>query len=102
MTPKYEYKAKIARWVDGDTVYLEVDLGFHMWTHQSFRLVGPNGEYFDAPEVRGEEREQGLIIKERLEQFLPAGTEVVVRTFKPDKYGRWLAWIPGVIEEATR
>lgn len=81
----YEYKAKLVRVVDGDTVYLEVDLGFHIRTELSFRLVG-----IDAPEVRGSEREAGLKSKAALEELLAKGS-ITVKTEKTGKYGRWLA-----------
>lgn len=83
----YEYRAKLARVVDGDTVYLEVDLGFHIRTELSFRLLG-----IDAPEVRGSERTAGLKSKAVLEELLTKGT-ITVKTEKTGKYGRWLATI---------
>lgn len=80
----YTYKATVIRWVDGDTVWLEVDLGFRMKTLNDFRLYG-----VDTPE-RGEvgyAEATGLV-----KSIAPAGTEVRIVTFKdPDKYGRWLA-----------
>ena len=30
----YEYKCKILRVVDGDTVDIDIDLGFGMWMHK--------------------------------------------------------------------
>lgn len=44
----YSYKAKLGRVVDGDTVWLDVDLGFNIWAHLGFRLEGIN-----TPEVVG-------------------------------------------------
>ena len=41
----YEYRAKCIRVIDGDTVHLEVDLGFRMSCHHHFRLLG-----IDTPE----------------------------------------------------
>jgi micrococcal nuclease len=80
----YRYKATVVRWVDGDTVWLEVDLGFRMKTINDFRLYG-----VDTPE-RGQ-----LNYKEAttfVNAIAPVGTEVTVFTYKdPDKYGRWLA-----------
>jgi micrococcal nuclease len=82
----YTYKAKVIRVVDGDTVWLEVDLGFRMKTINDFRLYG-----VDTPE-RGQPgwAEATDFVK----KLAPAGTEVLITTYKdPDKYGRWLAEI---------
>lgn len=38
----YEYRAKIERCVDGDTVDAEVDLGFSVTIKERFRLIGIN------------------------------------------------------------
>ena len=44
----FEYKCKILRIVDGDTVDVDIDLGFGIWRHRErVRLVG-----IDTPESR--------------------------------------------------
>ncbi|QKY79823.1 nuclease [Arthrobacter phage Bumble] len=79
----YSYLAEVVRWVDGDTVYLDVDLGFRMRSTASFRLYG-----VDTPE-RG--RPGAREATARAEEFAPAGSVVRIETHKdPDKYGRWL------------
>lgn len=46
----YAYKADIVRVIDGDTVVVNIDLGFNIWLHnEHLRLVG-----IDAPEQRSE------------------------------------------------
>lgn len=98
--PSYEYRAVVVRWVDGDTADLKLDLGFDVWVSARVRLVGPQGEWFDAPETRGPERAEGLAATERVRAAVPEGSEIVVRTFKGaarGKYGRWLAYIPGSV-----
>lgn len=87
----YEYKAKVIRVVDGDSVWLEVDLGFRMSMRDNFRLAR-----IDAPEIRGEERDLGLLSKSTLEAILPEGLEVTIRTEKAGKYGRWLVEIEAI------
>jgi micrococcal nuclease len=83
----YEYKAKIVKVIDGDTVKLDIDLGFHLHhKNQNFRIMG-----IDTPEVRGEEKDKGKICKEFVKTLLPKGEEFIIVTSKPDKYGRWLA-----------
>lgn len=83
----YQYKAKVTKVVDGDTVYVEADLGFFIKTHLKLRLAGIN-----APEIRGEEREEGLKAKENLKKLLGNG-DVIIETSKTGKYGRWIAKI---------
>jgi len=82
-TVEYRYKAAIDRWVDGDTVDLYVDLGFHTYIKTRFRLYG-----IDTPE-RGQ-----LLWAEATaaaKHMAPEGTDVVIDVFKDaDKYGRWL------------
>ena len=44
----YEYKAKVLRVVDGDTVDVDIDLGFGVWMHRErVRMMG-----IDTPESR--------------------------------------------------
>lgn len=80
---KYVYNATVHRWVDGDTVYLDVDLGFR--THQMVecRLVG-----IDTPERGKVNYKEATLEANRL---APVGSFVVIETRKdPEKYGRWL------------
>lgn len=80
----YTYMATVVRWVDGDTVYLKVDLGFRMTMETDFRLTG-----IDTPE-RGQVGYQ--LAKDFVNEYAPVGTRVAIQTDKdPDKYGRWLA-----------
>lgn len=86
----YTYTAYILRWVDGDTVKLSVDVGFRVTIEDTFRLYGIN-----TPE-----RGQPLYAEARLRcmELLPIGAQVTVRTYKQDKYGRWLVNIPIIRE----
>jgi micrococcal nuclease len=56
--------------------------------NEQIRLIGIN-----APEVRGIEREQGIIARDWLREKLPEGKSLVIQTAKDrkGKYGRWLA-----------
>lgn len=81
----YEYKAQVVRWIDGDTVELDVDLGFRLRFRDHFRLDG-----IDTPE-RG--RAGALTAMVRAVQLAPVGSDVLVQTSKSDKYGRYLAAI---------
>ncbi len=84
----YQYKATVMRVVDGDTVDLNVDLGFRVTVTDRFRLYG-----IDAPELKYPTYDAGKAAALWLTELLPAGTAVTVETYKPatDKYGRWLA-----------
>lgn len=87
----YKYKAIVLRIVDGDTVDLDVDLGFKTRRKDRFRLEG-----IDTPEIRTKdkiEKAAGLAAKARLAELTPVGSEVTVQTNKPGKYGRWIATI---------
>jgi len=82
----YEYKALIYNVVDGDTMDFEIDLGFGIRYEGRLRLYGVN-----TPEVRGPEKERGLIVKEYVRDLLE-GHEVVLQTVKwKGKYGRYIA-----------
>lgn len=81
----YEYRAKVSRIVDGDTVWLDVDLGFHVRATLEFRLEGLN-----TPEVVGAQKTAGLASKAELERLLGLG-DIRVVSMKTEKYGRYLA-----------
>lgn len=83
----YEYKATVVRVVDGDTVDVRADLGFHITQEMRLRLAGIN-----APEMRDP---RGKDAKAALAARLPAGTEILIRTERDrrEKYGRYLAVI---------
>jgi len=95
MLPKaatlYTYRAVIVSVYDGDTLTVDIDLGFNTWMRkQKIRLYG-----IDTPEVRGEERPEGLEVKEFVLQMCPPGKEVMLESIKDKtgKYGRWLGVI---------
>lgn len=80
----YEYRALVLGCVDGDTVDLDVDLGFYLRSTLRFRLQGIN-----APERW---QEGGTEATEWLRSMLE-GQEVTIRTEKADSFGRWVALI---------
>ena len=86
---QYIYKAKITNVVDGDTVDMQVDLGFHTYIRGRFRLAR-----IDTPELNStsvEERIKAKEAKEYMMQYLDKN--VVIKSSKKDKYGRFLAEI---------
>ena len=83
----YEYRCVIKRIVDGDTVDVDIDLGFGVWMHKErVRLLG-----IDTPESRTrdlEEKKFGLIAKEYVKAHMPVGSTKTIRTQK-DKTGKF-------------
>jgi micrococcal nuclease len=91
----WTYRARLDRVIDGDTVDMDIDLGFrHVIERHRLRLAGLN-----TPEVRGEEREAGLAAKQFVvdwfydHRFDAVEWAFIVRAEKAGKYGRWLGWI---------
>jgi micrococcal nuclease len=75
----YEYKCKILKVVDGDTVDIDIDLGFGVWMHKErVRMMG-----IDTPESRTRdlvEKQFGLASKDRLKEILPIGSSQILKT----------------------
>ena len=82
----YTYRAKVIKVYDGDTITVEIDLGFNIKITEKLRLIRIN-----TPEVRGEERERGLISRDRLRELI-LNKEIIIKTNKDKKgkYGRYL------------
>ena len=78
----YTYVAQVERVVDGDTLWLNIDCGFRVWTRQKVRLRG-----IDAPELS---TKKGVGVKEFVEAKLKEVAFVIVKTYKSDKYDRYL------------
>jgi micrococcal nuclease len=88
----YEYNCKIVRVIDGDSIILDIDLGFSHWIHnESIRLYG-----IDTPECRtrdAEEKAAGLLAKEFVEDALHVGGTYTLTTKEKGKFGRYLGVI---------
>lgn len=87
----FEYNCKIVRVVDGDTVDVDIDLGFGLWIHKErIRLYG-----IDTPESRTRdlvEKKYGLFAKKFVEKYMPVDSIQILRTQKDrsGKFGRVL------------
>jgi len=92
----YDYKAKIRRVIDGDTVDVDIDLGFGIWLKdQRIRING-----IDTPESRTIDKVEkvfGNASKEFVKKWLPVGSiQVLLTTIdksgddKRGKFGRIL------------
>ena len=91
----YEYRAYVKSVYDGDTITVDIDLGFGVLLQsQKIRLLKIN-----APEIRGSERKMGLISRDALREKI-SDKWIVIKTTrdKKGKYGRWLGeiWIDEV------
>jgi micrococcal nuclease len=91
----YIYRVKkLIAVVDGDTIDVDIDLGFNVSYSQRVRLAG-----IDTPESRTKdkfEKSLGLESKEFLKNKLKDAEGIVIKTEKPDsseKYGRILGWL---------
>ncbi len=91
----YEYRVKkVTNVVDGDTIDVDLDLGFNISYSQRVRLAG-----IDTPESRTSDKFEkvlGLEAKEYLKSKVKDAKLVVIKTELPDsseKYGRILGWV---------
>ena len=97
----YEYNAKILRIVDGDTIDVDIDLGFGVWIHKErVRLEG-----IDTPESRTkdlEEKKLGLLSKEYVRGLLPVGSIVKLVCKSYDSKGKFGRILGDIELEETR
>ena len=91
----FEYRVKqVTKIVDGDTIDVDIDLGFSISYSQRLRLAG-----IDTPESRTTDKLEkilGLESKDYLKSKFKDAKVIVVKTEKPDsseKYGRILGWV---------
>jgi micrococcal nuclease len=74
----YEYKAKLVKVVDGDTVDVDIDLGFGVWLKdERVRVMG-----IDTPESRTRDKVEkvfGLAAKDRVEELVKK--DMILKTF---------------------
>jgi len=84
----YEYRCKVVRVIDGDTVDVDIDLGFGVWLHKErVRILG-----IDTPESRTRDKVEkrfGLLAKEFVEKFFKTDGDVILRTQKYDAKGKF-------------
>ena len=76
----YEYNSIIRYVVDGDTVDVDIDLGFGVWLRdQRIRLYG-----IDTPESRTRDLTEklfGFAAKDFVKNYLPVGSKQILKTF---------------------
>jgi len=88
----YEYYCEVTKIVDGDTLDVDIDLGFATkLTKQRIRMLG-----IDTPESRTrdlEEKARGLLSKKFLLGLCPVGSTIRLRSHGKGKFGRILGEI---------
>ncbi len=87
----YHYEARLVSVYDGDTIRADISLGFNIWQlNKPIRLYGIN-----TPELRGKEREQGLVVRDLVDQRLRDAERLIIETHKDTtgKYGRLLGTV---------
>lgn len=91
----FDYNVKkVTKIVDGDTIDVEIDLGFSISYAQRVRLAG-----IDTPESRTTDKYEkalGLEVKKKLGELIANAKTIVIKTELPDsseKYGRILGWL---------
>jgi len=83
--PTYLYTAKVLDVIDGDTIVLDIDLGFSTHKEQRIRLAGLN-----CPEIETKEGKEAFhFLRDKLTQL----DFVMIKTHMIDIYGRFLGHI---------
>lgn len=89
----FEYHAKVNKVIDGDTINVDIDLGFNVvLSNQSVRLLG-----IDTPESRTSDKIEkifGTLSKEKVKEFIDkCEGHIIIETVLSDseeKFGRLL------------
>lgn len=79
LTVSYTYDARVVSVHDGDTITLDVDLGFYVRVRQACRLLGINAAELGT--------DKGNAARELVTRLLTPGTPVTVQSVRADKYG---------------
>lgn len=93
----YTYKAFVKEVYDGDTITVDIFLGFNItMTNIKIRLLG-----IDTPEIRTKdliEKEKGLITRDWLREKI-LNKKILLHTKEKGKFGRWLGVIWSINED---
>ena len=97
----YEYRCKLKRIIDGDSLVLHIDLGMSVQVTEKVRLLGVN-----TPELRSrseDERKAAVLATEYVKAWFDRHHDLVIRTKmdKSGKFGRLLGDIYGADREKT-
>lgn len=93
----FQYEARVLRIVDGDTLWLDLDLGFKIRHEVDVRLAGVNTPETVNYTAQGIDDPAARFVAERV----PPGSVCIVDITRREKYGRWLArvlFVPGEVD----
>jgi micrococcal nuclease len=96
----YTYKAKLVRVINGDTLDIEIDLGFDIVIRQRLKLYGIDTPDSKSPDL--EIKQKGLDVKQRLIDVLTKEFIVTTILNKRGKYGRILGKVYIVDEKDNK
>ena len=85
----FNYNCTLIRVIDGDTIDVNIDLGFNIWHKGRIRMAG-----IDTPESRTRNKAEkvlGLAAKSRLKELLKKKKLSINCTKEKGKFGRILA-----------
>lgn len=88
IAPNYTYAAHVTRIIDGDTLDITLDLGFHLTAMLRLRLARVNTPELTStdPEIRAKAKEAKAFL-----EGVVLGNNVMVQMQKSDAFGRYLA-----------
>lgn len=90
--PLHIYKAVVEKAVDGDTLLARIDLGFEVWISQRVRFRGINTAELVKHGVKTTETpDRAARAKTFVEDRLKDIEFIVIKTYKTDMYGRYVA-----------
>ena len=84
----FDYRCKVTRVVDGDTIDVNLDLGFNIWHQARVRMLG-----IDTPEKRTRNKAEkilGLASTARLKELLKGNQIEIECSKEKGKFGRVL------------
>ena len=101
----FVYRVTVVKVVDGDTLDVDIDLGFSMTlVGQRLRLLGVN-----TPEIKGPTREAGMRAKAFTRAWFDSHTNIMIRSRKrepghaeKDAFGRYLVEVYGDNEKGEQ
>lgn len=103
----YTYKCKILNVVDGDTIDIEIDLGFSISIKERVRLQGVNTPevYGKKAATEGEEGRSASSVTKRWFEDRTTGHFIYesIKYDAKDKYGRalgYIVWVDGNMRES--
>lgn len=102
--PDYRYAARLVNVVDGDTVDLDVSLGFNVRKQIRVRLKGIDTAEIWGTDTESQEHKIGDRQAAYARSWLESQDHLVVETFQGEtgKYGRYLARIWGEDENLSQ